>query len=88
MKSILHLILCRQPFADIARGTKRIEYRDYTLYWRTRLEGRKYDVIHFRNAYATSAPEMWVEFRGLRRYRKGRQAYYAIRLGRTLKSKR
>jgi len=47
-------------------------------YWRRRLEGREYDVIQFRNGCATRAPEMVVEFRGLRRYGRGRAGYYAI----------
>ena len=51
-----------------------------------RLEGRQYEVIKFRNGYAPKAPEMLVEFRGLRRYGKGRNAYYAILLGRVLDS--
>ena len=84
----LHLYLHREWFAAIAAKTKRIEYRAQTPYWRQRLEGRKYDVIQFRNGYATNAPEMQVEFRGLRRYGKGRNAHYAIRLGRILKIKR
>jgi len=88
MKNPLHLNLHRQFFAAIAAGNKRIEYRAQTLYWRKRLEGRHYDVINFRNGYATNAPEMLVEFRGLRRYGKGRHAYYAIRLGRIRKIKR
>ncbi len=87
MKTILHLNLRREFFAQIAARTKRIEYRDQKPYWRKRLEGRKYDVIQFRNGYATNAPEMLVEFRGLRRYGKGRNAYYAIQLGRILKIK-
>ena len=86
--SILHLNLHREFFAQIAAKTKRIEYRDQTPYWRQRLEGRKYDVIQFRNGYATNAPVMLVEFRGLRRYGRGRTAYYAIRLGRILKIQR
>ena len=86
--AILHLNLHREFFAAIAARTKRIEYRDQTPYWRKRLEGRRYDVIQFRNGYATNAPEMRVEFRGLRRYGKGRNAYYAIRLGRSLQTKR
>lgn len=86
--TILHLNLHREFFAAIAARTKRIEYRDQTPYWRQRLEGRHYDVILFRNGYATNAPEMRVEFRGLRRYGKGRSAYYAIRLGRILQIKR
>jgi hypothetical protein len=83
--AILHLNLHRQFFAAIAAKTKRIEYRAQTPYWKKRLEDRHYDVIHFRNGYATRAPEMLVEFRGLRRYGKGRNAYYAIQLGCILK---
>jgi hypothetical protein len=88
MNSILHLNLRRKWFDAIAVKTKRVEYRDQTPYWKRRLEGRHYDVIQFRNGYATKAPEMLVEFLGLLRYGKGRNAYYAIRLGRILKIKR
>ncbi len=69
-------------------GTRRIEYRKQTPYRKKRLEGRTYDAILFRNGYATKAPVMLVEFRGLRRYGRGRNAYYAIRLGRILQIKR
>jgi ASC-1-like (ASCH) protein len=85
MPEILHLNLHREFFAAIADGRKRIEYRKQTPYWRKRLEGRKYDVILFRNGYAKNAPEMLVEFRSLRRYGDGRNAYYAIRLGKILR---
>lgn len=84
----LHLNLHREFFAQIAVGEKRTEYRNRTPYWRRRLEGRQYDLIQFRNGYATKAPEMLVEYRGLRRYGKGRNAYYAIQRGRILKIKR
>jgi hypothetical protein len=82
---ILHLTLHRQFFAEIAAGTKPIEYRDQTP---RRLEGREYDAILFRNGHSRNAPEMLVEFLGLRRCGKGRKAYYAIRLGRIIKLKR
>jgi hypothetical protein len=88
VKAILHLNLHCENFAAIANKTKRIEYRGRTPYWRRRLEGRNYDAIHFRNGFATKAPELLVKFRGLRRYGKGRNAYYAIQLGRILKIKR
>jgi ASC-1-like (ASCH) protein len=84
MKMVLHLNLRRKYFAQIATGTKHIEYREQTPYWRTRLEKRDYDVIKFRNGYATKAPEMSVEFRGVR---KGK-GEYEILLGRILKIKR
>jgi hypothetical protein len=74
MPEILHLNLHREFFAKIAAGKKRIEYRDQTTYWRRRLEGRSYDVIRSRNGYAANAPEMLVEFRGVRRRGTGRSA--------------
>ena len=85
---VLHLNLHREFFAAIAAGTKRIEYRDRTEYWQRRLEGRRYDVIQFRNGYATLAPVMVVEFLGLRRYGRAGTGCYAIRLGRVLSLKR
>ena len=84
----LHLNLHREFFAQIAAGTKRIEYRRRTPFWRRRLEGRHYDVIQFRNGYATQAPVMVVEFLGVRKHGKGRTGKYAIRLGRILQIKR
>ena len=88
MGAILHLNLHRQFFAAIVAKTKRMEYRRRTPYWKTRLENRKYDVIQFRNGYATNAPEMQVEFLGVRRIKKDGQNVYAIRLGKILKIRR
>lgn len=88
MSEILHLNLHRDFFAAIVNKQKRIEYRKQSRYWRKRLEDRKYCMILLRNGYAKDAPEMLVEFRGLRRYGKGRTAYYAIRLGPILKIRR
>ena len=87
-QSVLQLNLHREFFAAIAAVKKRIEYRDRTPYWKTRLEGRRYDVICFRNGYTSNAPEMWVEWLGVRRYGTARRGYYAIRLGRILEIKR
>lgn len=67
MPAILHLNLHGEYFAQIAEGTKRIEYRKQSLHWRRRLEEKHYDVILFRNGYATKAPEMHEEFRVMRR---------------------
>ena len=85
---ILRLTLHREFFASIAAGTKRTEYRDAKPYWQKRLEGRTYDAILFRNGYSKAAPEMLVEFRGVRMEGSGRDAHYAIRLGRVLKIRR
>lgn len=88
MKTILHLTLYREHFANIVAGTKKTEYRDCSPFWRSRLANRKYDLIQIRNGYAKNAPEMLVEFRGCRIQRKGRNKKFAIRLGRILKLKR
>jgi len=64
MKKILHLNLYRKYFDAIVDGTKTIEYRDKTDYWKRRIEGRKYDIIKFRNGYAKDAPTMLVEYEG------------------------
>ena len=88
MKRILHLNLHREFFSQIAAGTKRTEYRSQTPYWKKRLENRQYDAIQFRNGYATKAPEMQVEFLGVRRIKKDGKNVYAIRLGKILKIKR
>jgi len=82
--SILHLTLEREWFDDIARSVKTVEYRDLKDYWKTRLDGRRYDIVRFRNGYATDAPEMDVEFLGVEK----RHDCYAIRLGKILSLKR
>jgi hypothetical protein len=85
---VLHLNLHRDFFAAIAAKTKRIEYRARTPYWKQRLENRKYKFIQFRNGYAALAPEMLVDFRGVKKIRKWGKSYYAITLGRIVKIKR
>jgi ASC-1-like (ASCH) protein len=61
---ILHLNLYRKYFDLIAEGTKTIEYRDKTDYWKRRIEDKEYDVIKFRNGYRKDAPTMVVEYGG------------------------
>lgn len=81
---LLRLTLHREFFAQIAAGTKRVEYRERSQYWKARLEGRRFQAILFRNGYSRNAPEMKVEFRGMRR---GKNTY-EILLGRILSVKR
>jgi hypothetical protein len=84
-RRILHLSLERAWFDDIARGVKQFELRKYKPYWTKRLEGRDFDVVKFRNGYASDAPEMIVEYRGLGRDGPARNADYVIKLGKVLK---
>jgi len=83
-RSILHLTLEREWFDDIAKGLKNEEYRELKDYWKTRLEGRTYDIVRFRNGYAADAPVMDVEFLGVDK----RRDCYAIRLGKILRIER
>ena len=83
-KSILYLTLEREWFDDIARGLKNEEYRELKDYWKTRLEGRTYDIVRFRNGYATDAPVMDVDFLGVDK----REDCEAIRLGKILRIER
>jgi hypothetical protein len=83
-KTILELTLRRKYFAEVAAGIKKTEYREAKQYWKSRLEGRSCDVVRFRNGYTKNAPEVTVQFRGVRR--QGKE--YAIRLGKILNIKR
>ena len=80
---ILRLTLKREYFARIVGGKKKKEYRKRTDYWKTRLEGREYDIVRFRNGYTADVPEMDVELKGV--VKEGRE--YVIKLGAVLRSK-
>ena len=84
MKKILHLNLYRKYFDAIVNGTKTIEYRDKTDYWKKRIEGREYDIIKFRNGYATDAPTMLVEYKGYKVGFNGIGEEYRIKLGKII----
>ena len=80
-RSIFKALICRVNCGLLSKDE---EYRDLKDYWKKRLEGRKYDIVRFRNGYATNAPEMDVEFLGVDK----RSDCYAIRLGKILSVKR
>jgi hypothetical protein len=86
-KRILSLNLMREYFDAIAEGSKKTEFREYKAYWRTRLEGREYDEIHFRNGYSAKAPFMRVQFRGARKRKTARGIEFAIALGKVIELK-
>lgn len=87
-KRTLQLTLERQYFDAIASGRKTEEYRERKHYWATRLEGRDYDTIIFRNGYGPRVPEMEVVFKGVRKTTRSGDAVYAIKLGKILNIKR
>lgn len=84
-KRVLQLNVERRFFDEIAQGTKLEEYRERKEYWATRLEGRDYDTIIFRNGYGPDVPEIEVEFKGVRKTTRKGDAVYAIKLGKVLR---
>ena len=80
-RGVLRLTLHRQFFDEIAAGRKKTEYRGDKTYWRSGLVGRDYAEVEFRNGYATDAPLMRVECRGIG---KDGPRRFAIRLGEVL----
>lgn len=90
MIKILHLTLHKQWFEEIAAGKKKHEFREDKPYWRTRLVGKRFDEIHFRNGYSKNAPFMRATWAGQRKtknssYPKG---CFDIRIGEILEVKR
>lgn len=85
---ILHLNLVREFFDAVANGTKTEEYRDRTDFWKTRLEGREYDIIRFRNGYGPDVPEMDVEWKGVEKVTRKGLPQYVIKLGKIVSLKR
>jgi hypothetical protein len=80
---LLHLNLHRQFFCEILEGTKKIEYRERTAYWKNRLANKTYTHIRFRNGYQTVAPEMIVELKRI----KNAPREYELHLGRIVSKK-
>ena len=60
-KKILHLVLKRKYWERIYNKTKLVEYRDFTSYWKKRIQGKHYTHIKFQLAYAKNPPTMIVE---------------------------
>ena len=81
---ILHLNLFREYFNQIVEGTKTIEYRKKTDYWKKRIENREYDYIQFRNGYAKIAPTMLVEYNGYKVGFNGIGEEYQIKIGKII----
>ena len=70
-KEVLHLVLERRWFLEIANGFKTTEFRDDTPYWEKRLDGKDIEWIYFQYAYFKPSTFMVVECTSKRR-RNGR----------------
>lgn len=70
-KKVLYLTLKKEFFNQIEEGTKTSEYREYKEHWIKKLTNpdgtfKHYDLILFQNGYRKDAPQMLVEFRGIK----------------------
>lgn len=61
---VLRLTLKRRWFDMIASGKKREEYRTPGKWIESRLRGKDYDVIEFKNGYGPNVPTLMVQFQG------------------------
>ncbi len=80
----LHLTLKAIFFSEIAAGEKPFEYREVKPYWSTRLEGKQFDRVLFKNGYHADAPTMLVEIRAIEKGMFQGKYQYRITLGRIL----
>lgn len=87
---VLRLTLKRKWFDMIARGEKWEEYRSPKRWIMSRLEGKEYDRVEFKNGYGPKVPKMEVEYCGWSidfgkpSWGAGGEKLVVIRLGRVL----
>lgn len=62
--STLQLTIKKRWFDMIATGVKREEYRKPSKWILSRLEGKSYDLISFRNGYKSNSPTIICRFLG------------------------
>lgn len=85
----LKVVIKGEWFDEIASGRKKIEYRDVTPFWDSRLfdkdgNRRNYDSIEFINGYNKDARRMITKFEGF----SIRNNTYCIKVGKILKKSR
>jgi hypothetical protein len=93
-KNILHLTLKKEFFDQVKKGEKTSEYREYKPYWIKRLMNddrsfKEFDYIYFRNGYNKNAPDILIEFLGIKILKRKiglfrTEKVFEIKLGKTL----
>ncbi|MCA6489113.1 MAG: ASCH domain-containing protein [Chitinophagaceae bacterium] len=82
------MTLKKHWFDMIKSGYKKEEYREIKPYWESRLEGKTYDFIIFKNGYSPDAPTLKVQCLGIEKKNANpdwcggdSSLYFAIKLG-------
>lgn len=78
---VLQLKASKECFAEIISGNRQFEFREIKPFWSSRLDGKDYDEIHFRNGYSSTAPLARLKFGGVSIRQHAGHDMYAIRLG-------
>ncbi len=81
---VLQMNSSKECFEEISSGRRRTEFRPVKPFWTSRLEGKVYSEIHFRNGYGKTAPFARVEFKGVEVIEKDGEPVYAVALGKVL----
>jgi len=75
----LYLIVVKEVWDRIINGTKTIEYREVTDYWRKRINARHYDYLKISNGYGNKTrPYRLYRYGGATRVMKDSIQCYAI----------
>ena len=66
----LIMILKKEPYQVMVSGEKKVEYRDNTPYWTSRLFNKdgttkEFQYVEFSNGYRKNRPQFKVEFKGV-----------------------
>ncbi|MCC7479625.1 hypothetical protein IT575_14380 [bacterium] len=85
---VLQMNSSRECFEEISSGRRRTEYRPVKPFWSSRLDGKSYGEIHFRNGYGKNAPFARVEFKGCTLVDRDGEPFYAVSLGKVLEVQR
>jgi hypothetical protein len=83
---VLQLKASKECFEEIVSGRRQYEFREIKPFWTSRLEGKHYDELHFRNGYSPTAPFARLKCEGVSVGEREGQPVYAIKLGRVLET--
>jgi len=90
----LYLTLKKEFFDQIKKGDKTSEFREYKKHWIQKLMNadgsfKTYDFVLFKNGYHKNAPQMTVEFKGIKIIKEKtgwfkHEKYFEIELGKII----
>ena len=84
-KDTLYLIVIKEVWDRIVKGTKTIEYREVTDYWRKRIGDRQYKYMRITNGYGNATrPYRLYRYAGATRVMRNGVQCYSIPISKDL----